>query len=253
MRLVTPGDSAPASINRYLLPQEKQVIVVRKHPAVLMQPVGLVLGGLILAGVLSNYVATGDGSSVVSWIWWGWLILLAWFVWQVAEWSVGYFVITNQRMLLTHGLLTRDVAMMPLSKVTDMSYERSPLGRMLGYGKFIAESAGQDQALRTIDHLPYPDQLYGEVCEMIFPGGKPKPLEERLRELIDNVPKMRTELAAEVTTGTSHDLSNRRLRLEGVQAQLEQLVAETGEWHRQASELHRHLAERAVPGDPAEL
>ena len=118
---------------------------------------------------------------------------------------------------------------------------------------FIAESAGQDQALRTIDHLPYPDQLYGEVCEMIFPGGKPKPLEERLRELIDNVPKMRTELAAEVTTGTSHDLSNRRLRLEGVQAQLEQLVAETGEWHRQASELHRHLAERAVPGDPAEL
>ncbi|GAA3213480.1 hypothetical protein GCM10010468_33490 [Actinocorallia longicatena] len=253
MRLVTPGDSAPASINRFLLPQEKQVIVVRKHPAVLLTPVLFVLGGLILAGVLSNTMAGSDAGNVVSWIWWAWLLLLAWFVWQVAEWSVAYFVITNQRMLLTGGLLTRDVAMMPLSKVTDMSYERSPVGRLLGFGKFIAESAGQDQALRTVDHLPYPDQLYAEVCQMIFPGGKPKALEERLRDMIDSIPKMRTELAADVTTGTVHDIANRKLKLEGVQAQLEQLVAESGEWHRQAGELHRQLAEKSAPGEAPEL
>ncbi|GAA2719043.1 hypothetical protein GCM10010439_03700 [Actinocorallia aurantiaca] len=247
MRLVTPGDSAPASINRYLLPQERQVIVVRKHPAVLMKPVLFVLGGLILAGVLSNTVAGGEAGQVVDFIWLAWLILLGWFVYEVAEWSVIYFVITNQRMLLTTGLITRDVAMMPLGKVTDMSYERSPVGRLLGYGKFIAESAGQDQALREIDFLPYPDQLYAEVCEMIFPNGKTKSLEERLREMIDAIPKMRTELAAEVTTGNVHDLETRRLRLEGVQSQLDQLVGESGEWHRQAAELHRQLGERVGP------
>jgi uncharacterized membrane protein YdbT with pleckstrin-like domain len=171
MRLVTPGDSAPASVNRYLLPHETQVITVRRHPAVLMQPVALVLGGLIVAGVLSNMA--GTAGSAVSWIWWAWLILLAWFVWKVAEWSVDYFVITNQRMILTTGLITRKVAMMPLTKVTDMGFQRSITGRVLGYGTFVLESAGQEQALRTVDYLPYPEQLYLEVCEMIFPNKNP--------------------------------------------------------------------------------
>ncbi|QFG23235.1 PH domain-containing protein [Actinomadura sp. WMMB 499] len=168
MRLVTPGDSAPASVNKYLLPHENQVITVRRHPAVLMVPVGLVLGGLIVAGVAVNTVG-----AVIMWIWWGWLALLAWFVWRVAEWSVDYFVITNQRMLLTTGILTRKVAMMPLAKVTDMSFKRSITGRMLGYGEFVLESAGQDQALTNVDYLPYPEQLYLEVCEMIFPNKNP--------------------------------------------------------------------------------
>lgn len=39
MRLVTHGDSAPSSVNRYLLPDEQQVIMVRRHPAVLLRPV----------------------------------------------------------------------------------------------------------------------------------------------------------------------------------------------------------------------
>jgi len=58
--------------------------------------------------------------------------------------------------------------MMPLTKVTDMSFNRPPMGRLLGYGTFIVESAGQDQALRTINHLPYPEQLYLEVCGLLF-------------------------------------------------------------------------------------
>jgi hypothetical protein len=49
-----------------------------------------------------------------------------------------------------------------------MSFQRSTLGRILGFGEFILESAGQDQALRIVDHLPYPEQLYLEVCGLIF-------------------------------------------------------------------------------------
>jgi len=77
--------------------------------------------------------------------------------------------VTSRRIMLTSGLFTRKVAMMPLGKVTDMSFQRSFAGRVLGYGDFIIESAGQDQALRTVDHIPYPEQLYLEVCEMLWP------------------------------------------------------------------------------------
>jgi hypothetical protein len=154
--------------------------MVRKHPAMLMVPVVVVLGGLIVAAILSNTVASRAGTGLTTSIWWLWLALLGWFVWRVAQWSVDYFVITNQRMLLTTGLITRKVAMMPLSKVTDMSFERSLTGRLVGYGQFVLESAGQDQAFRTVTFLPYPEQLYLEVCEMIFPAKAPpaEPSEE---------------------------------------------------------------------------
>lgn len=170
MRLVTHGDSAPSSVNRYLLPNEHQVIMVRRHPAVLLRPVGEIFGGLILAGLLSKFLGDNGAGEALVLVWWAWLLLLIRFVWKVAEWSVDYFVVTSQRMLLTTGLITRKVAMMPLGKVTDMSFQRSLLGRMLGYGEFILESAGQDQALRTVEYIPYPETLYLEVCQMLFPS-----------------------------------------------------------------------------------
>lgn len=169
MKLVTPGDSAPASVNRYLLPHEQQVITVRRHPAVLLGPTAIVLGSLIAAGILSNTSFVTSGAMLAI-IWWLWLLVLVWFVWKVAEWSVDYFVVTTARMLVTSGLITRKVNMMPLGKVTDMSFQRSLLGRLLGYGSFIMESAGQDQAFREVHYLPYPETLYLEVCQMVFPG-----------------------------------------------------------------------------------
>jgi PH (Pleckstrin Homology) domain-containing protein len=60
------------------------------------------------------------------------------------------------------------LAVMPLAKVTDLTYERSPLGRLLGYGTFIMESAGQDQALSRVDFLRSPDQLYQRLSQELF-------------------------------------------------------------------------------------
>lgn len=169
MRLVASSNAAPASVNRYLLPHEQDVVTIRRHPAVLIAPMAVVLVALILAGVLSRTIGGGPvGGPTLAVIWWLWLLVLVWFVWRVAEWSVDYFVITSARLLLTQGLITRQVNMMPLGKVTDMRFERTLLGRFLGYGTFVMESAGQDQALSRIDFIPYPEQLYLEVVGLIF-------------------------------------------------------------------------------------
>ena len=47
------------------------------------------------------------------------------------------------------------------------------LGRVFGYGTFDLESAGQDQALKKVDFIPYPEQLYLEVCALLFPSKDP--------------------------------------------------------------------------------
>ena len=167
MRLVSNNDTVPASVNKYLLPHERQVITVHQHPAVLIRPILEVLLGLAIAGWLTNAVAHGNNTAIlVIWILWGVLFLRL--VVKVFEWAETYFVVTSQRFLLATGIVTRKVNMMPLAKVTDMSFQRSAMGRILGYGEFIIESAGQDQALNRVDHIPYPEQLYLEVCGLIF-------------------------------------------------------------------------------------
>jgi uncharacterized membrane protein YdbT with pleckstrin-like domain len=174
MRLVPNTDTVPTSVNRFLLPNERQVITVHQHPAILIRPIFWVLIGLAVAGWLSSSIAHGNGTVIlVIWILWGVLFLnLAVKVW---EWSVTYFVVTSQRFVLTTGVITRNVNMMPLAKVTDMTFQRSAGGRILGYGKFILESAGQDQALTNVDYLPYPEQLYLEVCGLIFKDKEESP------------------------------------------------------------------------------
>ena len=171
MRLIAPRNAGPAAVNKYLLPHEHQVITVRKHPAVLIGPIAITLAGLLIALVLGTTVLrdSHNGILVLVLIAVGLLLYLGYRTW---EWSEDYFVVTSDRMLQASGVFTRKIAMMPLVKVTDMSFKRSTLGRMLGFGQFILESAGQDQALRTIDHVPYPEQLYLEICALIFPAEK---------------------------------------------------------------------------------
>ncbi|HZI75807.1 MAG TPA: PH domain-containing protein [Gemmatimonadales bacterium] len=167
MRLAPSTDTVPASVNRFLLPHERQVITVHQHPAVLIRPIFEVLVGLAIAGWLTVAVAKNNGLAVlIIWILWGLVFLHL--VIRVIEWVETYFVVTSQRFLLATGLITRQVKMMPLAKVTDMTFERSAWGRILGYGEFIIESAGQNQALERVKHLPYPEQLYLEVCGLLF-------------------------------------------------------------------------------------
>src|SRR5579862_3462286 len=167
MRLAPNAGTIPAGVNKFLLPHERQVISVHQHPAVLIRPVFEVLIGLAIAGWVSSSIAHGN-NTVMLVIWVLWAVLLLRLSWKVFDWSENYFVITSQRLLLSEGFFTHKVNMMPLAKVTDMSFQRSAMGRLLGYGEFIVESAGQNQALRIMDHLPYPEQLYLEVCGLIF-------------------------------------------------------------------------------------
>jgi uncharacterized membrane protein YdbT with pleckstrin-like domain len=143
---------------------------VRMHPAVLLGVGSQALGGLLLAGLLSATVVHGNHGFLLA-IWILWAVLLLRLIWKAVNWAVDYFVITTERLLLTTGLLTRKVAMMPLTKVTDMSFQRSFGGRLLGYGELIVESAGQNQALDHVPYIPYPEQLYLLVCGMLFPSG----------------------------------------------------------------------------------
>jgi uncharacterized membrane protein YdbT with pleckstrin-like domain len=83
-------------------------------------------------------------------------------------WWIERIVITDKRVMLAQGIITHSVGMMPLGKVTDLTFERSIGGRFLGYGTLIVESAGQIQALNRIDYMPRPEEIYEALSELVF-------------------------------------------------------------------------------------
>jgi hypothetical protein len=96
-------------------------------------------------------------------------------LWSLYEWYHETLIVTDKRLLLLTGIITRNVAIMPLVKVTDLTFHRSATGLALGYGKFVVESAGQDQALSTIDFVPQPEKLYIQISALLFGGEKGSP------------------------------------------------------------------------------
>ena len=154
-------------LRRYLLDGERVVTAVHQHWAKIAEPVATALASLVLALWLDAVIPASTGH-LADVIWWLWLLVVVRAVWKLLEWRHDWFVATDKRLILTYGLLTQKVAMMPLSKVTDMSYNRSPLGRVVGFGTFVMESAGQEQALHHVNWVPDPDHTYRAICAEIF-------------------------------------------------------------------------------------
>lgn len=162
-----------ADAAKYLLPTERVEVQIRRHWAVLagdtLQTLLLLVVGVLLARVLSS-VGFAEMVAVYFCV----FVVGRWAV-KLLDWNHEVLIVTDKRLLLLTGIVTHKVAIMPLVKVTDLTFYRSSTGLLLGYGKFIVESAGQDQALSTIDFVPKPDQLYIQISNLLFGGDKGTP------------------------------------------------------------------------------
>jgi membrane protein YdbS with pleckstrin-like domain len=176
-RRVLPLEDQPSGlVARYLFPTERYRGEWRRHWIHLVNILSIGLGTTLLLGYLSGVLATSDsGVWVVAVVIWA--VAMSWVAWRIADWYFDRFILTNKRLMVVNGLITRKIAMMPLIKVTDMKYEQSPMGRMLNYGTFVLESAGQEQAFNRIDHLPSPNELYLRIVEEMY---EPAAVEARL-------------------------------------------------------------------------
>lgn len=176
-RFLPIEDEPTTLVSRYLFPTERYRGEWKRHWIHLTTPLLIGTGVTFLLGYLSGFLAKRNVdamTTIVVLIWFG---VMGWVAWKVADWYFDRFILTNKRVMVVSGIITRKVAMMPLLRVTDMKYEQSPLGRLLRYGTFVLESAGQDQALREIVHLPDPNELYLRVVEEMY---EPQAVEARL-------------------------------------------------------------------------
>ena len=147
-------------LDRSLVPGERAIVAVRHHWLSLSREIGAAVAATVLAFVVDVKVPTSEGGPMLLHnlsllLWWG---TMGWLVWTWLNWRREWFVATDKRFLLFYGFIRRKVAMMPLTKVTDMTFDQSLLGRIVGYGTFVMESAGQGQALSVVAYVPKGDR-----------------------------------------------------------------------------------------------
>jgi hypothetical protein len=142
-------------VERHLIADEGEVIVdeVAKHWAA---KVGCALEMLAAIPVLMLIAVLPKQLYFVPLL--GALALLLHGAWRFVGLRMDRFVITNMRVFRVHGILSQRIATMPLSRILDISVHVPFIGRILGYGHFVFESAAQDQGLREIRFVGRPDE-----------------------------------------------------------------------------------------------
>jgi hypothetical protein len=149
------GSFADPQIARHLLRDEGEVIVdeVVHHWMAYLRP-GLEIVASIALLATTPWIHV-DVAGIVM------LIALAIFLhglWGVLREHRDRFVITNMRVFRVHGVLSSNLATMPLSRILDITVVKPLHGRLLGFGHFVFESAAQEQGLRDIRYVGRPDE-----------------------------------------------------------------------------------------------
>lgn len=156
-------------IDKHLIADQGEVVIdeVRKHWAATVAAVLELVGGVLLLFLLSLavpplpwWVAVAAGG-----------VVIAHAGWRILEQRADRFVITNMRVFRVHGILSQNIATMPLARILDISVHKPVIGRIFGFGHFIFESAAQAQGLREIRFVGDPDRRGLTIQRVIQQAG----------------------------------------------------------------------------------
>lgn len=130
-----------------LLVEDEQV-VVHRHPhwKMLVVPVVVLL---LVVGVASFVAALVSAQSWAPWAWLGLavagLALVGRFtVFPVLRWRTTHFVVTDRRVLVREGVLTRQGMDIPLKRISSVQFRQDLLDRLLGAGTLLIESDSEE-------------------------------------------------------------------------------------------------------------
>lgn len=142
-------------VRRHLISDEGEVVIdeVRHHWVVFTVPM-LEIGLAVILLVVMLWKNLGDAAFVLLVIV---LILLGHAFWRFLTEHRDRFVVTNMRVMRIRGVFSQTVATTPIARILDITLQKPIIGRMLGYGHFVFESAAQDQGFREIRYVSRPD------------------------------------------------------------------------------------------------
>jgi uncharacterized membrane protein YdbT with pleckstrin-like domain len=124
---------------------EHVVLHLHPHWRMLVRPVLVAVLGVLAVVAGFVFLPAGGAGTVASYtiaaIGFG--LVAVFTLWPYLVWRTTHYVFTNERVLVQHGVLSRDRRDIPLTRVNDHAMNQRFAERLLGCGTLLIESAGE--------------------------------------------------------------------------------------------------------------
>jgi uncharacterized membrane protein YdbT with pleckstrin-like domain len=148
---------------------EQLVLRLHPHPRTLIRPAAILFVIAAAAIVLLVFLPVGTAASVPVRAGIGALALVAAAVLSgvpFLRWRTTRYEITTRRLRLREGILSRSGRDFPLNRISDVSFSQSLLDRILGCGKLIVESPGEQGQL-VLTEIPHVQHVQGILFGLV--------------------------------------------------------------------------------------
>ena len=131
------------------------VLTLHPHWKTVLRPALLLAAAAAAAAVLlivipSGHLAGPERIAVGAAL----LVVVIWSVVPFLRWRTTTYQLTNRRLRLRRGIVSRSGRDFPLIRISDVSFSHGLIDRMLGCGQLVVESAGEHGQL-VLNEIPH--------------------------------------------------------------------------------------------------
>jgi uncharacterized membrane protein YdbT with pleckstrin-like domain len=147
-----------------LTADEQPVLLLHPHWKTLIRPVlvaVLVLGVALGAEVIPSNPVTHAAIGVAAVV-----IVMVWLIVPVLRWRTTTYELTTRRLRTRFGIVTRRGRDIPLTRISDVSFEKGLLDRLLGAGRLVVESAGEHGQILLKD-IPHVESVQATLFRLV--------------------------------------------------------------------------------------
>jgi uncharacterized membrane protein YdbT with pleckstrin-like domain len=94
------------------------------------------------------------------------LVVVVWVARPLLRWRTTSYELTNRRLRLRAGIISRRGRDFPLSKISDVSFQQGLLDRLLGCGRLIVESPGE-RAQLVLTEIPQVQDVQAMLFQLV--------------------------------------------------------------------------------------
>lgn len=153
------------AIDKDLLNEGESIVIdTRTHPKALLLPI-LALVVLLAVGTVVQRMIDQDVVHLVVWI-----VVAVGVVWFVLRpfliWLTATYTITTRRLITRHGVITRRGHDIPLTRISDVAYEKDLIDRLLGCGTLVISDASTHGQVALPD-IPHIEQVQRDLSDLL--------------------------------------------------------------------------------------